>query len=124
MHNRLLVVTLVAFVACSNPAAPGGGGGPGVSYYGVGVADSLYNPDSVTIAAGGGVKWTNAGPSTHTVTADTGSAFNATIGPPGMDPYGYPTAGQAFSRVFATAGTYRYHCNFHANMHGVIVVTP
>ena len=126
MRNRssvLVLAALAAYSACSNPSGPGGGG-PGVTYRGVGVADSAYTPDSVTIVAGTGVRWTNSGPSTHTVTVDTGTAFNATIGPPGMDPYGYPTAGQSFGKVFATAGTYRYHCEFHANMHGVVVVTP
>jgi plastocyanin len=121
MRNRLFGVALVAFAACSNPAGPGGAA---VTYSNVSVADTLYNPDTVTVAAGTGVTWTNSGALTHTVTADSDAVFNATLSPPGMDSYGYPTAGQSYSKVFATAGTYRYHCNFHASMHGVVVVTP
>jgi plastocyanin len=121
MRHRLFGVALVAFAACSSPAGPGG---PAIIYSNVGVADTLYNPDTVTIAAGAGVRWMNAGALSHTVSADSGGAFNATLGPPGIDAYGYPTAGQSYNKVFATAGTYRYHCNFHASMHGVVVVIP
>jgi len=115
-----LTLTLV-FAACSSSTGPGG---PAVSYSNVSVADTLYSPDTVTIAAGAGVSWKNNGALTHSVTADTGATFNASIGPAGMDAYGYPTAGQTYSKVFATAGTYAYHCNFHASMHGVVIVTP
>ena len=113
-----LLALAVAVAACGSPA------GPGASYRAVTVADTMYGPDSVTIAVGAGVRWTNIGPSGHTVTPDTGVAFGATLGAPGMDAYGYPTAGGTYSKVFATAGTYHYHCNFHAVMHGVVVVTP
>ena len=120
MRFACLTLTLV-FTACSSSTGPGG---PSVSYSNVAVADSSYTPDTITIAAGAGIRWMNSGPSSHTVTADTGSTFNQTLGPPGMDAYGYPTAGQSYNKVFAAAGTYAYHCNFHANMHGVVVVTP
>jgi plastocyanin len=113
-----LLAAALAIAACGNPS------GPAVSYSTVSVVDTAYAPDTVTIAAGAGVRWTNLGPSGHTVTPDTGAAFGATLGAPGMDAYGYPTAGGSYSKVFATAGTYAYHCNFHAAMHGVVVVTP
>jgi len=120
MRYALSAVALAAAAA----AACGTPSGPAASYTAVSVADTAYAPDTVTIAAGAGVTWMNIGPSTHTVTSDSGPAFGATLGAPGSDAYGSPTAGGSYSRVFATAGTYRYHCNFHAVMHGVVIVTP
>jgi plastocyanin len=119
MRYALLAFAVVlAATACSNSSDPG------VSFSSVGIADSSYTPDTVRIAAGAGVRWTNAGPSTHSITPDTGSAFGATLSPPGMDPYGYPTGVESYNKKFTTAGTFPYHCTFHANMHGAVVVTP
>ncbi|WP_230209346.1 cupredoxin domain-containing protein [Nostocoides sp. HKS02] len=48
----------------------------------------------------------------HTVTADSGNAFDAKA-----------TAGTTVTFVApAKAGTYPFHCAYHANMHGVLVV--
>jgi plastocyanin len=58
------------------------------------------------------VTWTNRQPAIqHTVTADDGSF--------GSDPL---STGSSFSHVFATAGTYSYHCSIHPAMIGTVVV--
>ena len=73
-----------------------------------------YTPGSDTIKVGNTVKWTitdnqNA---PHTVTADDGS-FDS----------GSKNTGETFSFTFTKAGTFAYHCTFHANMTGKITVT-
>jgi plastocyanin len=113
-----LFATVLAAAACGSDPA-----GPSVSYTNVAVADYTFGPDTVTIAAGRGVRWANAGPSAHTVNADGGS-FAGSLGAPGMGVYGYPTGGGSYSKVFTTAGTFAYHCTIHAQMTGVVIVTP
>ncbi len=49
---------------------------------------------------------------THTVTADTGSAFDVTATPGSSVTFTAPTK----------PGTYPFHCNFHADMHGTLTV--
>jgi plastocyanin len=112
-----------AVLAAAAAACDGDPAGPSVSYTSVAVADYTFGPDTVTIAAGRGVRWTNAGPSAHIVSADGGS-FTGTLGAPGMDAYGYPTGGGSYSKVFTTAGSYAYHCSLHVQMTGVVIVTP
>ncbi len=76
------------------------------------IKDFSFSPGTLTIAKGTTVKWTNAGPSTHTVTSATFDSGNINA------PNG------TFSHTFATAGTYAYHCSIHPNMTGSITVTP
>jgi len=113
-----LFATVLAAAACGSDPA-----GPSVSYTNVAVADYTFGPDTVTIAAGRGVRWANAGPSAHTVNAD-GDSFAGSLGAPGMDMYGYPTGGGSYSKVFTTPGSYPYHCTLHVQMTGVVIVTP
>ena len=127
---RLIVSALtLGLVACSSssPMSSSSSGNPGggPSDPGVGVADFQFSPDTITIAAGQSVVWSNSGPSSHTVTSDNSSWTSATLGAPsGTDPYGYPTGGGSFSHLFSSAGTYHYHCSIHAGMTGVVIVTP
>lgn len=69
----------------------------------------------VTIRPGGSVTWTNKDGFAHTVTADPGQAVN--FDSKDVQP------GATFSMTFAQAGTYAYHCNIHASMHGTVVVS-
>ena len=67
---------------------------------------------SVPVKAGATVTVHNDGPSTHTVTADNGS-FNVSIDA-GKD---------ATFTAPAKAGTYKFHCSIHSQMHGTLTVT-
>lgn len=128
--RRLIVSAMtVGLAACSktsSPAGPASGGPPsGGANALVTVADYQFSPDTVTIAAGQSVEWSNNGPSSHTVTSDNSAWSSATLGAPGgMDPYGYPTGGGTFTNTFGSAGTYHYHCSIHAGMNAVVIVTP
>ena len=80
------------------------------------VADNLFQAPSVTVTAGDTVVWTQPGSRVHNVTADDGSFSSGNL-----------AAGGTFSRVFNTAGTFRYYCSIHGapggiGMSGVVVV--
>jgi plastocyanin len=62
--------------------------------------------------AGSKVIVTNNDGEAHTVTADSGKAFDTTI-----------QSGKTGSiTVPAQAGSYKFHCTFHSNMHGTLTV--
>ena len=132
MKTRRLAVTALAFglAACSSSSsspnmstAPGGG--PAADAF-VTVADYAITPDTVTIAAGKTLEWSNSGPSSHTVTSNTSAWTSTTLAAPsGGDPYGGGgSAGGTFVHTFSTPGTYAYHCSIHSQMTAVVVVTP
>jgi plastocyanin len=79
----------------------------------VSIANFSFSPSSITVKKGATVTWTNNDTSEHTVSADTGNAFES----------GALDKGKTFSFTFATAGTFKYHCSFHPNMHGTVTVT-
>ncbi len=89
------------------PTAAAGGGSGAVT-----LAGFAFSPSSLTVKAGTTVTWTNHDGVTHTVTADGGS-FDS----------GHLASGATFSRTFATAGTFSYHCAIHPSMTGTITVT-
>jgi plastocyanin len=48
----------------------------------------------------------------HTVSADTGSAFNVMV----------PASSTVSLTAPAKAGSYKFHCDYHSNMHGTLTV--
>jgi plastocyanin len=83
-------------------------------------AKSLFDPDTVTIAAGDTVKWTNTGFVTHSVTFDPSMAAKAgdVALPSGVAPFDSGSIEEVgtFSRTFTVKGTYKYICKFHEAM--------
>ena len=67
---------------------------------------------SIEIAAGDTVTWTNQDEVPHTATGDDRDVLQSGTIPPGA----------SFSQVFPDAGEFTYHCEFHPNMSGTIVV--
>src|SRR5215212_707133 len=76
------------------------------------VVDFAFEPGTVTVPVGATVIWTNTGSRSHTVTADDGSFDSGRLDP-----------GEQFSQTFDQPGTFPYHCGFHSQMQGSIVVT-
>jgi len=72
-----------------------------------------FQPASLTIKAGTEVIWTNTSDAPHTVTSNT-NAFTASND---------ITQNQTFMMVFATPGTFKYHCTIHTYMMATITVT-
>jgi len=75
------------------------------------IVEFFYDPDPVTIQAGGKVIWQNEDPEPHTATADDGSFDTGTI-----------EEGKLKSETFKDAGTYTYFCEIHPDMHGTVEV--
>jgi plastocyanin len=77
----------------------------------VSIMNFAYDPSPVEVAVGDTVTWTNNDSVPHTVTSSDGSIQSGTMQP-----------GQSFSYTFETAGSFDYHCEFHPNMSGQVVV--
>ncbi len=78
-----------------------------------------FTPASNSVHVGDTVKWSfvDNQNNPHTVTSDDGSTFDSQA----KGVTGNP--GDTFSFTFTKAGTYSYHCTFHANMTGKITVS-
>jgi plastocyanin len=84
----------------------------------VGVQDFSFTNGDQDIAVGDSVEWDWISGS-HTTTSDatTGSdVWNSPINNTN------PPTTTSFTHQFNTAGSFSYHCNFHASMHGTVVV--
>ena len=77
----------------------------------VDIAGFAFSPQSVTVAVGDTVTWSNADVRSHTVTANGGAFDTGTIG-----------GNTSKSLTFSTAGTFAYHCRIHPSMTGTVVV--
>ena len=84
----------------------GGMGGGDVT-----IVDFAYQPSAIFVDAGDTVEWYNAGAVPHTVDSNTG-AFSS----------GIINSGEGYSQTFDDQGVYGYHCNFHPQMRGLVVV--
>ncbi len=78
----------------------------------VDIADFAFSTGPLEIAAGTTVTWTNQDDVPHTATADDESFDSGRL-----------ENGASFSQTFDSPGTYPYHCDFHPNMTGTIVIT-
>ena len=104
------------FISCSKSnndttTPPPGGGGGGTS-----ITINIYNmafPASTSVKKGTTVKWYNQDGYAHTVTSNDGSTFSS----------GNLAAGATYSYTANTTGTFNYHCNYHSNMTGTLIVT-
>ena len=79
---------------------------------GISIKDFAFHPDTLSVRSGETVTVKNDDSTTHTLTADD-AAFDA----------GNLTAGSSKTFTAPKPGTYKFHCNFHANMHGTLTVT-
>ena len=128
-----LSVTLLA-VACGGSSPMGGGGGASLPppTATVTMTEYRFSPETVRVAVGSVVGWSNNGTTSHTSTNDAGLWNSNSMAPPGPPPptCPYPPCdgmpGGSFRFTFNTVGTYPYHCAFHdgLGMKGVVIVTP
>jgi plastocyanin len=75
------------------------------------IVEFTYEPDPVTIEAGGKVTWINRDAAPHTATADDGSFDTETL-----------EEGKLKSETFKQPGTYPYFCEIHPDMRGTVEV--
>ena len=126
LFGLIALFSVPALVAAQGGYPSGGGssgggiqvGGGGSSSGGneqmgdVTIVDFAYQPSAIFASPGDTVTWYNAGEMAHTVDANSG-AFDS----PTLDP------GSDYTVTFDTGGVYFYHCDFHPNMRGTVVVT-
>lgn len=94
----------------------------------VGIVDTAFDPEQVSIASGGKVVWKQTGRQPHSVTAVDGS-FDSH---PGCGPVAIEdcaSEGDAFGHSFRKPGTYEYYCRVHGlpdgtGMAATVVVEP
>ena len=80
----------------------------------VSIVDFGFSPDTVRVAQGTTVTWSNTGSFTHTSTQDDPLALWDT---------GNILPGDMAGATIAAAGTYAYHCSIHpSRMHGQVKV--
>lgn len=113
MRNKLMTSMLGLTFAVTLAACDGGGGDLSSSEATptnqVSVFDNSFDPAVVAIAAGDTVTWTWEGNTPHDV---DGESFKSEVQTQGT-----------FEHTFDEPGEYRYVCNIHSGMNGVVVVT-
>jgi plastocyanin len=128
------VIAAIALVGLSGCGSPGGGPGSTPATSSSSAASSIaavstgstagtsatvvititnfayQGPDSV--GPGSTVTVRNEDSQAHTVTSDQAGLFDAVV----------PGGGNVVFTAPTTAGSYAYHCTYHSNMHGTLVV--
>jgi len=79
----------------------------------VSIEHFAFAPQTLTIAAGTTVVWTQKDAIAHTVTSDTGAWPSSPL----------IQQGKTFSMTFTKPGAYTYHCTPHPHMTATIIVT-
>jgi predicted lipoprotein with Yx(FWY)xxD motif len=77
------------------------------------IQNFAFSPQTITVAPGTTVIWTNKDNFDHTVTSDTGAWPDS----------GNLATNHTFSHTFTKAGTYPYHCAIHSSMTAKVIVS-
>ncbi len=75
-------------------------------------AVGAYKPKTIVVHLGDRITFRNNSNASHTITADHGRAFDS----------GNIAIGKTWTFTAKHAGSFPYHCSYHALMHGKIVV--
>jgi plastocyanin len=77
----------------------------------VSIKDNDFQPDTVTVAPGVSVRWTNDGAVLHSVVSDSGAYTSQLLSPTFW-----------FEVRFDSLGAFPYHCSRHLEMTGTVIV--
>jgi plastocyanin len=102
----LLAVLTVVPAGCGSSSA-------GLASANVTIRNFAFSPRTVHLRVGGKITFTNEDSTPHTATADNGTSFDS----------GTLVDGQRMTITFSRAGTFAYHCAFHAFMTGTVIVS-
>jgi plastocyanin len=86
---------------------------PAVATAKVAIKMYAFSPATVHVKVGGKITFTNFDSTAHTATSDDGTSFDS----------GTLDQGHSKTITFTKAGTFTYHCAFHAFMTGTVVVS-
>ena len=70
------------------------------------ISNFTYSPSTINVSVGDTVTWRNNDSAPHTVTSDTGTELQSSS----------IAQGGTYQHIFATAGSYSYHCTIHSTM--------
>jgi plastocyanin len=102
----IVVALAFALAACSSSSKSSSAATSG----GISIKNLTFTSTPVT--AGSKVTVTNNDTVMHTVTSDDGKSFDVSINP-----------GSTATFTAPAAGTYKFHCKIHSQMHGSLTVT-
>lgn len=103
--TALALFVVVSIVMAMMPTASAAG-------HDVAIASFAFSPNSITIAPGDTVTWTNGDGTTHTVTGNNGSWGSGNL-----------ANTQTYTHQFNETGDFTYHCSIHSSMTGVVHVS-
>jgi plastocyanin len=103
--TALALFAFVMITMATTPTASAAG-------HDVGISNFAFSPNSITIAPGDTVTWTNSDGTTHTVTGNNGTWGSGNL-----------ADGGTYTHQFNDTGDYAYHCSIHSSMTGVVHVT-
>lgn len=106
----LVVATLSLLLS---PVPKASGETPPAATADVKIDNFTFTPQTITVAAGTTVMWTNRDDIPHTVVSSDG-AFKSKV----------RDTDETFSYKFDKAGTYVYYCSIHPKMTGKVIVQP
>jgi plastocyanin len=106
MKLRALVVLVAVMGLTVGSLAVSGEAAPTAD---VSIVDFAFSPRRLAVTAGDSVTWTNNGRSPHTTSSRVWDS-------------GILSPGDTFTRTFDSPGRFRYRCNLHPEMKGVILV--
>jgi plastocyanin len=122
MGRAALTASILGLLAAAAGGCGGGDGGGKSAAAGsqgaaarsvtVRIRSFKFMPPTVTVKAGGSVRWVNGDRAPHTASAQGGQGFDT----------GTLQTGAAKGVTFARAGRYPYVCQFHPFMKGTVIV--
>jgi plastocyanin len=112
----IMLMSTISLISCSKGNSYGSSNMPPATANSVSIYMMAFTPANITVTVGSTVVWTNNDGIIHTVTSDD-QGVDANV----FDS-GNITAGSKYSRVFAAAGVFAYHCTLHPEMKGTVTV--
>jgi plastocyanin len=116
--GALLALALALVIAACASSSSGSSGAakpsaaaPAPGKLTVKISGYAFAPASVTVGAGSRITFTNHDATAHTATSNKPAFDTGTVKP-----------GQSATLTLRKAGTYTYYCQFHAFMHGTVIV--
>ena len=81
--------------------------------YDIKIDNFAFSIETLSIKRGDSVTWTNVESASHTITSDGNTELSS-------QPL---SQGKSYTHKFRSQGTYAYHCAFHPEMKGKIIVS-
>lgn len=111
LSSGLVMLSLLLIVSCRTPAVIDEEEEVTTTPTEVKISGFAFQPDTITVAEGTTITWTNLDSASHTVTSET-------------DLFGSGNVGRdaSFSYSFTERGTFSYFCAIHPYMKGKVIV--